>query len=115
MLSDISALRYDYHYEYKKLYHHQENQLTNDFFLKVYLSFDNGVYIPKEKFEWIEEWHADLKRNYLIGVLAFSELKATQWWKENNISIILAPEPIIEDVEIRRLKKKSLELAGITL
>ena len=33
VLSDISALRYDYKYEYKKLYHHQPNELTNDFYL----------------------------------------------------------------------------------
>jgi homoserine dehydrogenase len=115
VLSDISALRYDYHYEYKKLYHHQPNRLTEDFYLKVYISFDNNAFIPKEKFEWIEEWHADLNRNYLIGVLPFSELKNTKWWKEDNVSLILAPEPIIEDVEIRKLKKKSLELAGVTL
>lgn len=115
VLSDISALRYDYHYEYKKLYHHQPNRLTEDFYLKVYISFDNNAFIPKEKFEWIEEWHADLNRNYLIGVLPFSELKNSKWWKEDNVSLILAPEPIIEDVEIRKLKKKSLELAGITL
>jgi homoserine dehydrogenase len=35
------------------------------------------------------------------------------WWKKNNTSLILSPEPLIEDVEIRNLKKKSLELAGI--
>jgi len=113
VLSDISALRYDYHYEYKKLYHHVPNELTNDFFLKVYLSFDDWDYIPREKFEWIEEWHADAKRKYLIGVIAFSELKNEKWWKENNTSLILTPEPVIEDVEIRKLKKKSLKLAGI--
>lgn len=115
VLSDISALRYDYHYEYKKLYHHQPNQLTDNLYLKVYISFPNEAYIPKEKFEWIEEWHADLNRNYLVGVLAFAELKNATWWKENNVSLILTPEPIIEDVEIRKLKKKSLELAGLTL
>jgi len=115
VLSDISALRYDYHYEYKKLYHHKPNQLTNDFYLKVYISFPNEAFIPKEKFEWIEEWHADQNRNYLVGVLAFSELKNSKWWKENGVSLILAPEPIIEDIEIRKLKKKSLELAGVTL
>jgi homoserine dehydrogenase len=115
VLSDISALRYDYHYEYKKLYHHQPNQLTDDFYLKAYISFPNDAFIPKEKFEWIEEWHADLNRNYLVGVLSFSELKNSKWWKENGVSLILTPEPIIEDVEIRKLKRKSLELAGITL
>ena len=115
VLSDISALRYDYHYEYKKLYHHQPNQLTDDFYLKAYISFPNDAFIPKEKFEWIEEWHADLNRNYLVGVLPFSELKKSKWWKESGVSLILSPEPIIEDVEVRKLKKKSLELAGITL
>jgi homoserine dehydrogenase len=113
VLSDLSALRYQYKYEYKKLYHHKPNELTTDFFIKVYVSFDDLKYIPKERFEWIEEWHADKDRKYLVGVLPFNELKNTTWWKENNTSLILTPEPIIEDVEIRKLKKKSLELAGI--
>ena len=79
----------------------------------MYVSFDDLKYIPKERFEWIEEWHADKDRKYLVGVLPFNELKNNTWWKENNTSLILTPEPIIEDVEIRKLKKKSLELAGI--
>ncbi|HEY4150436.1 MAG TPA: homoserine dehydrogenase [Chitinophagaceae bacterium] len=113
VLSDLSALRYQYKYEYKKLYHHTPNELSNDFFVKAYVSFDDLKYIPKEKFEWIEEWHSDKERKYLIGVLNFNELRENSWWKENNTSLILTPEPIIEDVEIRKLKKKSLELAGI--
>jgi len=113
VLSDIGALRYNYHYEYKKLYHHIVTELENDFYVKDYISFDDWKFIPKEKFEWIEEWHAEEERKYLIGVLCFSELKNTNWWKENNTSLILSPEPIIEDVEIRKLKKKSLELAGV--
>jgi len=115
VLSDLSALRYQYKYEYKKLYHHKPHELTNDFFVKVYLSFDDWKYIPREKFEWIEEWHAEAERKYLVGVLPFIELKEKSWWKENNTSLILSPEPIIEDIEIRKLKKKSLELAGIGL
>lgn len=113
VLSDISALRYDYHYEYKKLYHHQPHELSNDFYVKAYVSFDDLALIPKEKFEWIEEWHADAERKYLVGVIHFGELHKSNWWKENNTSLILTPDPIIEDVEIRKLKKKSLELAGL--
>jgi len=113
VLSDLSALRYQYKYEYKKLYHHRPLELSNDFYVKAYISFDDWSYIPKEKFEWIEEWHAESDRKYLVGVLPFSELCHRTWWKENNSSLILSPEAIIEDVEIRKLKKKSLELAGI--
>ncbi len=113
VLSDISALRYDYHYEYKKLYHHKPHELTSDYYVKAYVSFDNLKYVPKESFEWIEEWHADNDRKYLIGVIHFAELKKDNWWRENNTTLILTPEPIIEDVEVRKLKKKSLELAGL--
>lgn len=114
VLSDISALRYDYKYEYKKLYHHTPNQLSNDFYVRVYVSFDDWDLIPREKFEWIEEWHAQEGRKYLIAVIYFDHLAKDDWWKKNNTSIILTPNPIIEDMELRKLKKKSLELAGIS-
>jgi homoserine dehydrogenase len=113
VLSDLSALRYQYKYEYKKLYHHTPHELTDDFFIRAYLSFDDWKYIPRDHFEWIEEWHAETDRKYLVGVIHFREIKGKTWWKENNTSLVLTPEPIIEDVEIRKLKKKSLELAGI--
>ncbi|HEX7845600.1 MAG TPA: homoserine dehydrogenase [Chitinophagaceae bacterium] len=115
VLSDISALRYQYKYEYKKLYHHKPHEISDDVFLRVYVSFDDLAHIPRDRFEWIEEWHAQEERKYLVGVIAFDELKENSWWKENNTSLILAADPVIEDVEIRKLKKKSLELAGIVL
>ncbi len=113
VLSDISALRYQYKYEYKKLYHHKPHELSNDFFLRVYVSFDDLKYVPRERFEWIEEWHSEEERKYLVGVISYKELKENDWWKENNTSLILTPEPVIEDIDTRKLKKKSLELAGI--
>src|SRR5258708_8952351 len=113
VLSDLSALRYQYKYEYKKLYHHQPHELTDDFFIRVYVSFDDWKYIPRDKFEWIEEWHAETDRKYLVGVIHFREIKQHDWWKQNNTSLVLTPEPIIQEVEIRKLEKKSLELAGI--
>ena len=113
VLSDISALRYGYKYEYKKIYHHQPHQLSEDFYLHVYVSFDNLDLIPRSKFEWIEEWHSREERKYLVGVIHFNELKNNSWWKENNISLIVLPDPIIENIEIRSLKKRSLELAGV--
>lgn len=113
VLSDIAALRYHYRYEYKKLYHHKPHQLSDDVFLRVFVSFDDISFIPRERFEWIEEWHAQEERKYLIGVISFIELKQNNWWKENNTSLVLTADPVIEDIEIRNLKKRSLELAGI--
>jgi homoserine dehydrogenase len=113
VLSDLSALRYQYKYEYKKLYDHLPHRLTTDFYVRAYVSFDDWKYIPRERFEWIEEWHAESDRKYLIGVIHFREIATESWWKENGASLVLTPEPVIEDVEIRKLKKKSLELAGV--
>lgn len=113
VLSDISALRYNYKYEYKKLYHHKPHELTNEYYVKVYLSFDDWKYIPREKFEWIEEWHADAERKYLIGVLPVQELINHSWWKEHQTSLILTADPIIDNLDIIHLKKRSLELAGV--
>ena len=113
VLSDIAALRYDYKYEYKKLYHHKPHHLSADFYVKVYVSFDDWKFIPRDNFEWIEEWHAGEDRKYLIGVIHVNELFNNGWWKENNTSLILTPEPIIENLDIINLKKRSLELAGV--
>lgn len=113
VLSDIAALRYNYKYEYKKLYHHQPHELSNDYYLKVYVSFDDWKYIPREDFEWIEEWHAQAERKYLIGVLHCNKLINNSWWKQNNTSLVLTPDAIIDDLEIVHLKKRSLELAGV--
>ena len=113
ILSDLSALRYDYRYEYKKLYHHIPHELTNDFYVRVYLSFEDWKYVPREKLQWIEEWHAGAERKYLVGVIHFNELVNNSWWKENNTTLILTPDPIIENLDIINLKKRSLELAGM--
>ena len=113
VLSDLSALRYEYKYEYKKLYHHTPHQLTDDFYVRVYVSFDDLKHIPKEKFQSIEEWHADNDRKYLVGVIHFRDIKDHNWWRQHGISLLLTPDPIIEDMEVRQLKKKSLELAGL--
>ncbi len=113
VLSDISALRYDYRYEYKKLYHHQPGELTDDFYVRTYISYSNIKSIPQHEFEWIEEYHAGPERSWFIGIIHFTKLKNEEWWKGPGISLILAPDAIIENIELKKLKKRSLELAGL--
>jgi homoserine dehydrogenase len=69
--------------------------------------------VPKDDFAWIEEYHGGQSRSYFVGVIHFEKLVKDTWWKQRDISVILAPDAIIEDIEIRNLKKRSLELAGI--
>ncbi|MFZ9687851.1 MAG: homoserine dehydrogenase [Chitinophagaceae bacterium] len=113
VLSDIAALRYGYKYEYKKLNQPIKAELSWDFHLKVYVSFEDIKFIPKEDFNSIEEWHAGNERSYLIGTIPFKSLFQKNWWKSNNTSLILMPRCIVEDSQISELKKLSLSLAGL--
>ena len=114
VLSDISALRYDYKYEYKKLYHHKPNELSNDFYVKAYIGFNDWNHIRKDDFESIEEWHSNEHINYLVGIIHFKKLQESDWWKKNNVSLILTADSIIESLDIVKLKKRSLALAGFS-
>ncbi|MBS1513038.1 MAG: homoserine dehydrogenase [Bacteroidetes bacterium] len=113
VLSDISALRYDYKYEYKKIHHQTDTVLSNDFYLKVFVSVDDISKLNKDAFEWIEEWHNELRFSWLTGVIHAGKLFESDWWKQPGVSLILYPNAIIEDVEYRKISKRSLELAGV--
>ena len=113
VLSDISALRYNYKYEYKKIYHQTDTELSNDFYLKVFLSVDDLEKINKDDFEWIEEWHNGFNYSWLTGIIHASKLFYYDWWKQPGVSLILYPEAIIETVDYKKISKRSLELAGV--
>ena len=113
VLSDISALGYNYKYEYKKIYHQTDTELSNDFYLKIFISTDDISKINKDNFEWIEEWHNEFKHSWLIAVIHAEKLFTADWWKQEGISLILCPDAIIETVEYKKISKRSLELAGV--
>jgi homoserine dehydrogenase len=113
VLSDISALRYDYKYEYKKYLQQTKLQLTNDFYLKVFVSADELEKIEQHHFEWIEEWHNEAQNNWVAGIIHAAALQKNNWWKQPGVSLILHQNPIVENVEYRKINKKSLQLAGL--
>jgi homoserine dehydrogenase len=113
VLSDISALGYNYKYEYKKIFHQTDTILSNDYYLKVFISTDDILKIDKSDFEWIEEWHNEFNYSWLIAVIHAEKLFATAWWKQEGVSLILCPEAIIETVDYKKISKRSLELAGV--
>lgn len=113
VLSDISALRYNYKYEYKKIHHVTDTQLSNDFFVKVFVSVQNINALQKDDFEWIEEWHNGLQYSWLTGIIHAEKLTASDWWRQDGVSLILYPDPVIEDIAYKSIHKRSLQLAGV--
>lgn len=96
VLSDISALRYDYAYEYKKLYRDNTPALTDEYYLPVYASFDGLFNVPHERFERIEEWSSNDKRCCVTGIVSSRQLADTYWWKQKGVSLILLPDAFVD-------------------
>lgn len=95
VLSDISALRYGYAYEYKKLYRDNTPMLSDEFYLRVYASFDGLFNVPHDRFERIEEWSSNDKRCCVTGIVSSSQLADTYWWKQKGVSLILLPDAFV--------------------
>jgi homoserine dehydrogenase len=113
VLSDIGALRYHYKYEYKKLYSENKTELTNNYYLRVFISVDEIEKIDKTIFEWIEEYHNTVGKCWLIGVLHAQTLVDNTWWKQQGVSLVLCEDAIIENIDYKKINKRSLELAGV--
>ncbi len=107
VLSDLSALRYDYKYEYKKLNNKTAGSITNDFFLRVYVSFEGLFQVPHERFERIEEWSSSEKRCHVIGIIRFSKLRDSNWWKRKGTSLIVWPDAFVNNIEDRVQEEES--------
>lgn len=89
VLSDLSALSYDYSYEYKKLHQADRFQFSNDLIVEAYISFDEGLKISIADFEQFQSGYAASGKQYMVGQVKLSTLK--QWSQQDGIGIILAP------------------------
>lgn len=90
VLSDISALSYDYKYEYKKILLGEKLDFTDEVLLKVLLRHPKEqAALLKEHFISIEEAYTNNNSGYVTGVLSLQKLKEMQSSNNNNLSFIL--------------------------
>ncbi|GAB7086397.1 homoserine dehydrogenase [Marinifilum fragile] len=88
VLSDITALAYDYKYEYKKLKYYGGLEYTNDMEVEVYLRYTNKDDLDLFDFKEIRESLTGKEFNYVIGTLNLSDLiKIRQQIKGRDIFI----------------------------
>lgn len=74
VLSDITALAYDYKYEYKKLKYYGGLEYTNDMEVEVYLRYTDKDDLALFEFKDIRESLTGKDFNYVIGSLNLSQL-----------------------------------------
>jgi homoserine dehydrogenase len=89
VLSDISALTYDYQYEYKKLHQFSNLQFSNDLLVQAFVSFDKDINISIRDFDQFESGYASHGKQYMVGKISLAKLQ--EWSLLDGVGIILAP------------------------
>lgn len=90
VLSDISALTFDYRYEYKKFTQGEEVVFSQEAFVDVIVSFPEGKLISNKDFERFIGGYQGNGYQYLQGSVKLEKLKEWSEWDE--VSVILAPQ-----------------------
>ena len=100
VLSDISALSYDYRYEYRKISQQlaiaQLNQqaqtdklvLNNNIEIKIYARYTKKDSIPFSDFTRIVEQYASEDQQYVIGFINLNTIIQSAWAKDPEINLI---------------------------
>ncbi len=107
VLSDVSALTYDYRYEYKKLNQPHDLKFSNNLSVDAFVSFEQGVSISISDFEQFQSGYAANGKQYMVGRVRLAKLQ--QWSMLDGVGIILAPnatlvpekEIVIEEISVQ--------------
>jgi len=94
VLSDVSALSFDYRYEYKKEGNGQELHFSSDFEVKVYLGSADIEQINLFQFEQVDEVYQSTSYNYKTGWMKFDKIKCIDFNKLHHLFLAVLPEDI---------------------
>jgi homoserine dehydrogenase len=89
VLSDISALLYNYRYEYKKIKQANSPAFTNDVQLKVYLRYRTADQVHLADFYNISEKYESGTWRYIVGVINLEKLKEAKWLANQDVNLLV--------------------------
>ena len=110
VLSDISALSYDYQYEYKKIAQQENLSLSDDVNLKVFLRHSvKDAVVLKEQFLTIDESYLNQESGYITGTISLENLRNIHFDESFEKSFVLLEvvkevRPIAESLKIANLE-----------
>lgn len=93
VLSDISALVYDYRYEYRK--NARQFSLSDDADALVYVSANKPELLQQLNFEEYIDQKFTLQENYVIGRISLSELRNISTEISEHLSVVFFTSPIL--------------------
>lgn len=88
VLSDISALRYQYKYEYRKFQQNGARFNTHDTVLQVYVRYRLEGQVEESDFDEITERFVSGENRYWIGKIPLKRLQNAAWIKNEQVSLI---------------------------
>jgi homoserine dehydrogenase len=88
VLSDISALRYHYKYEYRKFSQNGSVFDTNDTELSIYVRYEREGQLSESDFTSISERFISEEARYWIGRIPLKNLQAASWIKDPGVNVI---------------------------
>jgi homoserine dehydrogenase len=94
VLSDVSALKFDYKYEYRKSINATNSEFTEKFFVKIYLESEFLEAINEVPFYRVEELFQSDGVNYQTGWVDFSDLRKFDFNHLPNLSMIILPDAL---------------------
>lgn len=108
VLSDISALSYDYRYSYKKKGNSAVLKTRSEIFLKIFLRYKLYLKLDlTQEFLSIEETFSNGQNGYTIGVISLESLSKIQEYSLPSVSFVL-----IEEVDERDVLLVEERMAG---
>jgi homoserine dehydrogenase len=92
VLSDVSALQFDYSYEYKKSNNTENINFTNDINLKIYAGASNLEVL--DVFQWIEKEEIFQGKDYayVTGIVNLKNIAGIDFNKEYDLFFAVLPE-----------------------
>lgn len=108
VLSDISALRYDYKYEYKKYNDAVVLESPSDIYLEVFVRHDQEASAwVRSHFEEVMESYSNGQQGYVVGILSLGQLQALTSVPGYDVSPVLieaVEEYLVEEGEIENYR-----------
>lgn len=94
VLSDISALQFDYAYEYKKSKTEEVLTFENDYSLKVYVSATSQEKLDQLAFTETLETYSGPSHSYKIGLINYNEIQKLDWNDASEYFLAVIPDSV---------------------
>lgn len=107
VLSDISAIQFEYQYEYRKSVKDATPTYTDDFFLRIYLASNSLDKINEIPFYKIDEVFQSSNYSFQTGWVKFSDLKKIDFNNESNLFFAVLPDALADENDVENLVNKS--------